>query len=117
MKELIGRILAYYGRTAEVESADGAQTVRAFLQPVTENGWESLRRSVRAIGEIPRGRSVYIGPAEVLPDEGAAVRCGGKDYRVQRAERLFLADEAIYVWGLLREAGGETDAGTDRGDL
>lgn len=117
MKELIGRILTYYGRTAEVESTDGARTVRAFIQPVTENGWESLRRTMRAIGEIPRGRSVYIGPADILPGEGAAVRCGGKDYRVQRAERLFLADEAIYVWGLLREAGGEMDAGTDRGDL
>ena len=35
MKELIGRILAYYGRTAEITTADGAQTVRAFIQPVT----------------------------------------------------------------------------------
>ena len=45
-----------------------AQAVRAFIQPVTEAGWESVRRTMRAIGEIPRGRYVYIGPAEVLPE-------------------------------------------------
>lgn len=110
MKELIGRILQQYGSAAEVALGSETQAVRAFIQPVTEAGWESVRRTMRAIGEIPRGRYVYIGPAEVLPEEDAIVRAGGKSYRVQRAERLFFADEALYVWGLLRETGGTTDA-------
>ena len=110
MKELIGRILQQYGSAAEVTLGNGTQTVRAFIQPVTEAGWESLSRTMRAIGEIPRGRSVYIGPAEVLPEADAIVRAGGKSYRVQRAERLFFADEALVGWGLLRETGGTADA-------
>ena len=110
MKELIGRILQQYGSAAEVTVGDSTQAVRAFIQPVTEAGWESVRRTMRAIGEIPRGRFVYIGPADVLPEADALVCAGGRTYRVQRAERLFFADEAIYVWGLLRETGGTTDA-------
>lgn len=110
MKELIGRILQQYGSTAEVTVGEDTQAVRAFIQPVTEAGWESVRRTMRAIGEIPRGRYVYIGPADVLPEADALVRAGGRTYRVQRAERLFFADETLYVWGLLRETGGTADA-------
>ena len=110
MKELIGRILQQYGSAAEVTVGEGTQAVRAFIQPVTEAGWESVRRTMRAIGEIPRGRYVYIGPADVLPEADALVRAGGRTYRVQCAERLFFADETLYVWGLLRETGGTADA-------
>ena len=113
MRQIIGRILQYYGSTAEILGADGGRTVRAFIQPVTGNGWESVKRVLRDIGQLPMARYVYIGPAEILPEDDAVIVCGGRRYRVCRMERMVCADEAVYVWGLLRAAGGDGDAAAD----
>lgn len=110
MKQWFGRILQHYGSAVQIRHADGVETVRAFLQPVTEHGWETVRRVLRGIGEVPRGRYVYIGPEGILPKEDTVMVCGGRRYRVCCAERLCCADEAVYVWALLRAAGGDDGA-------
>ncbi|MBQ5749673.1 MAG: hypothetical protein IIV87_05895 [Oscillospiraceae bacterium] len=106
MKEKIARILDGYGSEVRIEKADGVCAVRAFIQPVTANGWDSMRKTVRELGQVPVGRFVYIGPAEPFAQEGDRIVCADKTYTVCRAEHMVFGNEELYTWGLLREIGG-----------
>lgn len=107
MRELIERILAAYGSGMTIVCADGEKAVRAFLQPVTEKSRETMRKTIGMLGEIPVGRFLYVGPAEPALPEDAEVRFRGERYRACRTETLVVADEALYVWGLLKKEGGD----------
>lgn len=107
MRERIDKILAQYGSEMLLARADGERTVRAFLQPVTEKSRETMRKTIGMLGEIPVGRFLYVGPAEPALPEDAEVRFRGESYRACRTETLVVADEALYVWGLLKKEGGD----------
>lgn len=113
MRGMIEKILSYYASECEVTTADGVKTVRAFIAPVQSTGKEGFLKKMHALGEIPDGRYVYISSASAVPEENGSVVCGGREYAVCRAETLLMQDEPVYVWGLLREVGGDDDAGTD----
>lgn len=113
MRRMIEKILSYYASECEVTTADGVKTVRAFLEPVQSSGREGFLKKMHALGEIPDGRYVYIGPISAMPEADGRVICGGREFTVCRAETLFMQDEPVYVWGLLRSCGGIDDAGTD----
>ncbi len=105
---MIESILSGYGSAVTILRADGAaDDVRAFVQPVTEKSWQSIRKTMHALGEGPVGRYVYIGPAEAPLGETDTVRYGGRRFLVRRAETLELAGQALYIWGLLVPDGGE----------
>ena len=106
MREKIARILALYGSDVRIEKADGECAVRAFIQPVTAHGWDSIRKTVSDLGQVPVGRFVYIGPAEPSVREGDSIECEEKLYTVCRAETMVFAREDLYTWALLREVGG-----------
>lgn len=103
MKTMIDRILAQYGSEMTVTHGKDAQTVRAFLQPVTEKSWSELRKTVQQLGQIPAERYVYIGPAEAAVSDGDAVCLGERTFLVCRSEQLNVHGQALYVWALLRQ--------------
>lgn len=107
MKTRIRRILEGYGSDMKLIRADGAKTVRAFLQPVTAKSWEAMRRTIETLGEVPATRYVYIGPPDETIKEDDEVEFREERYRVCRAETLTLAGQALYSWGLLKKEGGE----------
>lgn len=107
MKQTITRILAQYGSTVTLRGTDGEKTIRAFVQPVTAKSEEAMRRYIETLGELPRGKFIYIGPVETPAHADDTLVCQGRAFRVCRAETLMLGDEALYIWGLLREEGGE----------
>ncbi len=107
MKRRIEHILCGYGSDATIYHADGAQAVRAFIQPVTERGKQAAELAVDALGEIPAGRYLYIGPAQPQAMQDDIIECDGRKYRVCRTEQLCLQAEALYTWALLRRVGGE----------
>ncbi len=105
---MIDSILAGYGSPVTVTNRDGQQRqVRAFVQPVTEKGWQGIRKAMHALGEGPVGRFTYIGPADAPLCEMDLVQCGGRQFVVRRAETLELAGQALYILGLLTPDGGE----------
>lgn len=106
MKNVINRILRCCGSRLTVSTADGTQTVRAFLQPVTERGRQAVKHSLCDLGQLPQGSFLYIGPAGVPLSQDDAVAFGGEDYTVMRAERLFWRDEAVYQWAIVQKCGG-----------
>lgn len=107
MKKTIQQILTAYGSEMKLIRTNGTVVIRAFLQPVTTESWENMRKTVQWLGEIPRGRYVYIGPTEPEATEDDYVELRGTRYRVCKAETLIVAGEALYVWGLLQKEGGE----------
>lgn len=103
MKTMIDRILAQYGNEMTVTHGKDIQTVRAFLQPVTEKSWSELRKTVQQLGQIPAERYVYIGPAEAAVCDGDTVCLGERTFLVCRSEQLSVRGQALYVWALLRQ--------------
>lgn len=108
MKRMIDAILAGYGSPVTILYADGARKqTRAFVQPVTEKGWQGIQKTMLPLGQSPVGRFVYIGPAEQKLKEEDAVVYDGKTFEVRRAETLEVAGQALYIWGLLTIRGGD----------
>ncbi len=107
MKQMIGRVFARYGSLMSIEHDGQEQTVRAFLQPVTEKSRNELMQTIKELGTLPMQRYVYIGPPEVEVYADDIVRYAGEVYCVCRTEMLRVADGALYMWALLRrkEAG------------
>ena len=95
------------GCDARILTADGEIAVRAFIRPVTARSQERLHRTMHTLGQIPRGRYVYLGPAEPFADEDTVILSGGKRLLVCRMERMVFEDRVIYTWGILRETGGD----------
>ena len=107
MRNMIDHILAGYGSPVTILRAGGSRTeVRAFLQPGKERDWQSIR-SVQALGEIPQGSCIYIGPAEAPLAAGEQVAQGQEKYLVMQAQTLVVAGEELYIWALLRRHRGE----------
>lgn len=107
MRALIESIIQGYGSLVTVTEGQSARTFRAFVQPVTEKGWQNTKKVIRALGEVPKGRYVYIGPADCALSEGQIVTVREQAYLVRRFETVYLADEAMYGWALLARAGGD----------
>lgn len=108
MKALLESILQVYGNLVTMQDSGVMTSFRAFVQPVTQKGWQNMQKVIGALGEIPMGQFVYIGPADRPLARGSTLQAQGKTYLVRRAETIYLADEALYIWALLTQAGGET---------
>lgn len=106
MKALIESILQGYGSLATITDGESARTFRAFIQPVTEKGWQNTKKIIASLGQVPKGQYVYIGPAEVELTQGQRLETRGQTFLVRRCEKVFLGEEAMYTWALLTKAGG-----------
>ena len=106
MKELIGRILQQYGSAAEVTVRRG-YTGGAGVYPAGDGGGLGERAQDDARHRRDPARAVCVHRSGGGAAGGGSLWCARAEgrYRVQRAERLFFADETLYVWGLLREDG------------
>lgn len=107
MRRMLERILAQYGSEMTLHGAEGERRVRAFLQPVTAKGLEAARRTIQELGEIPEERYLYIGPAQEALHEDDGIVFQAERYRVCRVQTLVVADEALYVWALVKKEGGD----------
>lgn len=107
MKELIDAVLEGYGSMMRAETEEMTEYFRAFLQPVTQKGWENTKKLIGSLGRIPKEQYVCIAPAGSPLEEGAKVKARGQTYLVRRSETMYLAEEAVYTWALLTKAGGE----------
>lgn len=106
MRAFVERILQGYGSLVTVQDGESARTFRAFVQPVTEKGWQNMQKVIRTLGQVPKGQFVYIGPAGAALSEGQTVQAFGEAFLVRRYETVYLADKALYDWALLQRAGG-----------
>lgn len=112
MRKMVDKILKQYGTAMTVSSESGSVDVKGFFQPVRAKSWQNTVEFHTPLGEIPRGQYVYIGPADTAVAEGDTLTVGNRDYLFRRAEPFYYGDQAVYLWGLCMEKGGDDKWGT-----
>lgn len=97
---MIDHAFLRYGCEAMVEHGGETRAARGFVQPITaESGGEPF--SVGPLGASDERCWRYLGSPEVRVAQGDHIRCGGKRYRVRRAEGVKLGDAVTHYWAVL----------------
>ena len=108
MNAAVQKLLATWGSDVTVVYPDGTRrTVRAVFVPSHSVSWQNMRRVVRDHGQIPTGQMFYAGPADVDLTDADRLEFDGGSYLPRRWERVLLAGEALYGWGLASPLGEE----------
>ena len=108
---MIGKILKKYGTQVLLCRGEERWEVQAFFQPVRSKRWDTSDADYSPLGEIPRGRYVYIGPLEPAAAAGDTVWVDEKAYLMRRSEVIRDGKGPVYCWGLCLEKGGEDNWG------
>lgn len=97
-----------FGQDVICRSEDGwnSETFGGFIQPLRYKNKMYLNGVNTVIGFNSQGHYLYIGPPDhdisKLPDDGWIESCG-KKFTVDRAETVYLKNEAVYIWAIIRE--------------
>ena len=101
MTDWIEEVLARYGQSVTLGDAAGGETVRAFLQPVTERG-ETVPDAVTPIGWMDGRLWLYLGRTAV--EEGDLLLWNGKRFRVRSSRAYAIGETVAYWWASLEQA-------------
>lgn len=100
-------ILRRYGQTVELHY-DGDETgvaVRAFLQPILEQGAGKWKDLPTPLGRARQDRFLYLGdpsaPLEALKETGW-VAWRGQEFTVQAAQPVYVGQRLSHWWAVLR---------------
>lgn len=107
MRTMVDKILGQYGVAMTLITEEGERTVRGFFQPVRSKSFQNMIHVERPVGMVQRGQYVYIGRVEDNVREGDCLDVEGRKYTVQRIEPYYYSGEAVYLWGLCAQKGGE----------
>ena len=111
MQEKLQALIERYGRSVSLSMEDGwhSPQFRALIQPLRYKNKMYLEGVHTPIGIHDPGYYLYIGPAAhdvtKLGSMGEEVwlnASGGERYQIDRAERVYLGEEALYIWAILR---------------
>ena len=100
-----------YGMPVQLSRGTSICQVWAFFQSVRSKSWDLSESEYSPLGEIPRGRHIYIGPLEPEAAAGDTVWVADKAYLVRRSEIIRDGKGPVYCWGLCLEKGGVDDWG------
>lgn len=103
--------MSRYGTDMELKDEGGTRAVRGFFQ-AAGTGRMSMETEAMALGEVPRGRYLYLGPVSAGAGEGDTITLGGRDYLLRRVENFYFGGEPIYQWGLCTRKGSEDEWGS-----
>lgn len=107
MRQMVDKMLRYYGRPVRVLRGEKEITVRCFLQPVTGRNRNLTRIDVGPLGTQNTGQCVYIGPVEPEIFPGDTLDTEGKPYILRRIELIDGGNGPAYRWGICVEKGAE----------
>ena len=111
MGSLVERMMNQYGAAVRLCRGGEEWPVKAFFQSVRSKSWDMSDSDYSPLGEIPRGRHVYIGPLEPEAQAGDTVWVENKAYLVRRSEIIRDGCGPVYCWALCLEKGGEDNWG------
>lgn len=104
MTRWVERILARYGQEVTLERGGGTETVRAFLQPVTER--DERVPETTAVGHLDGRLWLYLGKAAL--EAGDAVTWNGRRFRVRSGRPHYIGAELSH-WRAVLERARETE--------
>ncbi len=105
--ERVKKLLNRYGQTvfAETESGERSVNYKAFVQPVRYKNKMYLNAVESPIGTVSENYYLYVGPYDVqltAINEPVSINTAIMRCTVERAECVFLDDEILYIWAILR---------------
>ena len=88
-----------WGRVLVIENTDSTRTApfKGFIQPLRYKNKMYLYGVNTEIGYNSQGYYLYIGPPE-----DALIIDGDIKYQIDRAEKIKLGEEVLYVWAVVR---------------
>ena len=98
---LLDRALERYGQTVTVEAGGGAKTVRAVVQPMTENR-ETLPEVITALGGLDGRLWLYLGREAV--ETGDRVTWEERRFRVRSGRPYSIGGTVVCWWAALERA-------------
>lgn len=107
MKKRIERLLARFGRSVILHTANGDRATAAVLEPVTSKSMQAMCKEIPGAGVIPPGQYLYIGKAEESLDKTEYLTAGRETYLIRRWDRVYYRDTAVFLWALCVKSGEE----------
>lgn len=104
-RQMWKRLLERYGQRVTVYRAGLAEEVKAFFQPVSER---AAGETITALGVAPAGKYLYLGPAELDPEEVEELAWNGRFFRLIRVRAVPAGEEIAYRWALAEELDGRS---------
>lgn len=108
MQRSIEQMMLRYGSAMVLANESGEHSIRAFVQETHSRSLDGIRRDIAALGEIPKGTYVYIGPVSPGAQKGDCLYYQDKTYEFRRTEQITLGDRQLYCWGLCVQKGDDT---------
>ena len=104
----INSIFERYGRDVTLNGPDNwsSETYGAFIQPLRYKNKMYLNGVNTVIGFNSEGHYLYLGPPGhdlTRLDKSYQIRTSDKKYTIDRAEKVYLKNEVVYVWAIIRE--------------
>ena len=104
MTRWVERILNRYGQEVALEREEGTETVRAFLQPITER--DEAGPETSAIGRLDGRLWLYLGRAAA--EDGDTVLWRGRRFRVRSGRPHYIGGRLSH-WRAVLERARETE--------
>lgn len=108
MQEQFAALMERYGRSVSLSTQDGwhSPQFKAFIQPLRYKNKMYLEGVHTPVGIHDPGYYLYIGPAAHdvtrLGEDARLNDSGGAQYQIDRAERVHIRENALYIWAILR---------------
>lgn len=98
MTAWVREILERYGQTVTLETAEGRQDIRVFLQPVQERQ-EHLPTAATELGWVDGRLWLYLGEEPISP--GDTVHWNGMALQVRSSRPHYIGDTLSHWWASL----------------
>lgn len=95
-----------FGQNVILRTDDGwnSPIFGAFIQPLRYKNKMYLNGVNTVIGFNSQGHYLYIGPSDhSLDADNLQIESNGKKFTVDRSEKVYLKNEAVYIWAIIRE--------------
>ena len=98
MTDWVQEILQRYGQAVTVLSAEGEQSIKAFLQPVVQRG-ETDPGMITGIGTMDERLWVYMGQTAL--SAGDQIAWNEMVFRVRSSRLYSIGETTVYWWAAL----------------
>lgn len=107
MRRMVEKMFAQFGREMTLLRGEQETVVRGLFQGVTGKAETYALPEMGPLGEVPKERFCYYGPAEPGLCKGDLVCLAEKRYKVRSARVIWGPGEPVYCWAMCVEEGGE----------
>ena len=100
----VERVLNRFGRTVNFPDSP-TNTWKALIQPLRYKNKMYLRGIPTDIGYSDDGYYLYVGPADrsLVGNDDLRIETDDCGYIVDKTESVFIGNEAIYIWAIIRK--------------